>query len=105
MKKIFRRRAALLLALILCAMQFFSFAASAGETADETQTQEETGENPEETPQEAPKPAFFLVTVSDRETDPLVTITTKIRAVEPPAETVPDEGDNAKAPDGQGGAK
>ena len=69
------------------------------------QTQEETGENPEETPQEAPKPAFFLVTVSDRETDPLVTITTKIRAVEPPAETVPDEGDNAKAPDGQGGAK
>lgn len=42
MKKIFRRRAALLLALILCAMQFFSFAASAGETADETQTQEET---------------------------------------------------------------
>ena len=60
----------------------------------ESKTQKDT----EETPEEAPKPAFFLVTVSDRKQDPLVVITTKIRAVEP----VPEE---TTAPTEPGGSQ
>ena len=59
----------------------------------------------EDPPEEAPKPAYFVVTVSDREEDPLVTITTKIRAVEPPVETEPEKDDDTKAPAEQGGAQ
>ena len=58
------------------------------------------GEEEEEEKEETP--AFFVVTVSDREEDPLVTVTTKIRAVEPPEETVPVE---TTAPTEQGGSQ
>ena len=46
------------------------------------------------------EPAYYTVTVTD--TNQLVTVTTKIRAVEPPEETVPVE---STAPTEQGGAQ
>lgn len=55
-----------------------------------------------EEPEEEAKPAYFEVTVSDSKEDPLVTVTTKIRAVEPPEETVPEE---STAPTEQGGGQ
>ena len=55
--------------------------------------------------EEAGRTACFVVTVSDRVDDPLVTITTKIRAVEPLSETEPENGDGTQTPSDQGGSQ
>jgi prepilin-type N-terminal cleavage/methylation domain-containing protein len=49
------------------------------------------------------EPAYYTVTVTD--TNQLVTVTTKIRAVEPVEETTPDGTTETTAPDDQGGGQ
>lgn len=52
---------------------------------------------------EGTEPAYYTVTVTD--TNQLVTVTTKIRAVEPVEETTPDGTTETTAPDDQGGGQ
>jgi prepilin-type N-terminal cleavage/methylation domain-containing protein len=52
---------------------------------------------------EGTEPAYYTVTVTD--TNQLITVTTKIRAVEPVEETTPDGTTETTAPDDQGGSQ